>query len=194
MKLHRSRIFMSLTILFLLFSSFFSGSAALATSPNSLFNSTHSSPTGQVDGGSILTIPYNQNPVTIDGSCSEYTLAVAVSFIDGNGQTASVYLMHDTNYLYTCIKAQLGSNPQRYASLYLDPNGNGSNYIYAQQDDFAFHTALNGALTSFQGSGIANGYLPDPSLDQYVLTAAQISDGDGFEYRLDLHGLDFGYN
>jgi hypothetical protein len=93
-----------------------------------------------------------------------------------------------------CISAQPGSNPERFASLYLDPNGDGSNYIFAQQNDMAFHTSTTGALTSLRGSGVANGYQPDPSLDQYIQTAADLSNGDGFEYRLDLHGLEFGYN
>jgi hypothetical protein len=191
---HRSRIFSYLTILVLISSSLFSASNAIARPTDSPSNSINSFPANEVDGGGILTIPFDQTPVTIDGSCDEYTGAVTITFIDGNGQTAIVFLMHDPKYLYVCIKAQAGINPDRFASLYLDPKGDGSNYIYAQQDDFAFHDSLTGALTSFRGSGIANGYLPDPSLDEYVLTAANIVGGDGFEYRLDLHGLDFGYN
>lgn len=194
MALHRSRILASLSILILVFSTFFSGSTAFAGLPNPLSNSINSSPAGQVDSGGILSIPLNQTTPTIDGSCTEYAGGVSETFDDGNGKSGIVYLMHDGDYLYVCIAAQRGTNPERFASLYLDPNGNGSNYIFAQQDDYAFHTSLTGALTSLRGSGVANGYVPDPSLDPNVQTAANITDFDGFEYRLDLHGLEFGYN
>lgn len=191
---HRSRILSLLTISLLIFGSFFSNSSAIAKPQDSPTHSTNNNPANEVDGGGLLTIPYYQTPPTIDGICSEYAGAVAETFIDGNGQTSTVYLMHNLDYLYVCISAQPGSNPERFASLYLDPNGDGSNYIFAQQNDMAFHTSTTGALTSLRGSGVANGYQPDPSLDQYIQTAADLSNGDGFEYRLDLHGLEFGYN
>ena len=76
----------------------------------------------------------------------------------------------------------------------MDPKGDGSSYIYSQQDDYAFHSSTTGALSSFHGSGVANGYLPDPSLDPFVLTGASTAGGDGFEYRVDLQGLGFGYD
>jgi uncharacterized repeat protein (TIGR01451 family) len=190
----RSRIFTSLTILFLVFSSFFSGSTALASPPKSPTNSINSSPAGQIDSGGILTIPYNQAPPTLDGSCTEYIGAVSQTFTDGNGQPGIVYLMHNNIYLYVCIAAQPGTNPERFASLYLDPDGNGSNYIFAQQDDFAFHTSLTGARTSFRGSGIANGYIVDPSLDPQWAAGVNVgAGGDGFEYRLQFDGLGFGF-
>jgi len=189
-----SKVFTSLTILILIFSSFFSGSSALASSPQSPSNSTNSSPSGQVDGGGILTIPSTQITPTVDGSCTEYAGAATETFTDGNGQSAIVYLMYNGAFMYVCIGAQPGTNPERFASLYLDPNGNGSSYIFAQQDDFAFHDSLTGALTSYRGSGVANGYQPDPTLDPFVQTAASVAGGDGFEYRLSLDGLNFGLN
>jgi len=189
---HRSRIFTYLTILFLLFGSSFTGSTVLASPPNSPSNSNNSAPASQTDGGGILTIPFSQNQPKMDGSCTDYPGAVTRTFMDGNGLSASVFLVHNGLYLYVCIAAQPGTNPERFASLYLDPNGDGSNYIFSQQDDFAFHNSTTGALTSFRGSGVANGYQPDPSLDPFVATNANTSGGDGFEYQVDLHGLDFG--
>ena len=189
---HRSRIFTYLTILFLLFGSLFSGSTALASLPNTTSNSNNSKPAGQVDGGGILTIPYNQNQPQIDGSCTEYAGAASQSFTDGNGKSAIVYLMNNGTYLYVCIAAQPGTNLERFASLYLDPNGDGSSYIFSQQDDYAFHSSTTGALSSFRGSGVANGYLPDPSLDAFVMTAASTTGGDGFEYQVDRHSLEVG--
>ena len=193
MASHRSKILTSLTILFLLSSSFFSGSTALASPPKSASNSINASPSAQVDGGGILTIPYNQTPPTLDGSCTEYAGAVSQTFTDGNGKSGIVYLMHNGVNLYVCIAAQTGTNPERFASLYLDPQGDGSNYIFAQQDDFAFHTSLTGARTSYRGSGVANGYLVDPSLDPQWAAAANVgAGGDGFEYSLQFDGLGFG--
>ena len=191
---HRSRSFTYLTILFLLLGSLFSGSNALASPPNFPSNLINSKPAGQADGGGILSIPYNQNQPSIDGSCTEYAGAASQTFTDGNGKSAIVYLMNNGTYLYVCIAAQPGTNPERFASLYLDPKGDGSSYIYSQQDDYAFHSSTTGALSSFRGSGVANGYLPDPSLDPFVLTGASTAGGDGFEYRVDLQGLGFGYD
>jgi uncharacterized repeat protein (TIGR01451 family) len=190
----RYRIFTSLIILGLLFGSSFSGSFALAGSPKSPSNSPSYPASDHVNGGGILIIPYSQSQPILDGSCTEYAGAVSETFADGNGQSAIVYLIYNGAYLYVCIAAQPGTNAERFASLYLDPNGDGSNYVFTQQDDFAFHNSLTGTLTSFRGSGVANGYLTDPTLDSYVVTAANVgTGGDGFEYRLQFKGLGFGF-
>jgi uncharacterized repeat protein (TIGR01451 family) len=148
----------------------------------------------KTEGGGILTIPLATSLPVIDGLCTEYAGALTATYDDGNSLPGTVYLMHNGAYLYVCVTAQPGTNPERFASLYLDPDGDGSGFVFAQLADLAFHTSLSGALTSYHGSGMPDGYILDPSLDQYVSTAADISAYDGFEYRLDLHGLDFGYN
>ncbi len=192
MARQRSRIFTSIIIVVMLFGSFISSSSSQASSPQSPTNSTISSPSSQVAGGGILLIPSSQTQPTLDGSCTEYAGAISETFTDGSG-TGIVYLMYNGTNLYVCIAAQAGTNLERFASLYLDPNGNGSSYVFAQQDDFALHTSLTGARTSFRGSGVANGYLPDPSLNPLWDAAVNTgTSGDGFEYLLQLKGLGFG--
>ncbi len=152
------------------------------------------SPRDKAGGSGILTIPLATAIPVIDGQCTEYAGALVAYYDDGNSTTGTIYLVHNGGYLYVCVTGQPGTYTERFASLYLDQAGDGSSYIYAQQDDYAFHTSLSGELSSYQGTDMPDGYILDPGLDQYVLTAANLTQFDGFEYRLDLQGLDFGYN
>ena len=60
------------------------------------------------------------------------------------------------------MRANPGTFQERFGSLYLDPQGDGSGYVFAQQDDYALRVNIPGATkSSFNGTGVANGYTPN---------------------------------
>lgn len=144
----------------------------------------------------VLGIPSGKIPHVIDGICGtdEYLEAVEVTFTDGNGKPATVRLVHDGDNLYVCMQAQPGSFDGRFGRLYLDPQGDGSSYVYARQDDLAFQVdVLDSARSSYRGSDVPNGWLSDPTLNPFWEGAATFdAQGETVEYSLSLGRLGFG--
>ena len=136
----------------------------------------------------VLDVPLSGATPTVDGKCNEYATAITQTFTDGNGKNATVYLEYSGGFLYICLQAQPGTFDQRFAAVYLDPQGNGSSYTYAQKDDYGFQVGIkDGATSSYNGTGIG-GYAPDPSLDSLWQGAAAIDPsgaGESAEYALD---------
>lgn len=126
----------------------------------------------------LLDIPLSKTVPTVDGNCQEYAEASVQTFVDGNGSLATVYLMHTGGLLYVCMTAQHGTFPERFASLYLDPQGDGSSYTFAQKDDFSLRIGIGvPGRSSYRGSGVSNGYVEDSSLTDLWAGAAQVSGG-----------------
>ncbi len=144
---------------------------------------TAAPPTTAADG--VLNIPLSTIKTSIDGSCSEYADVTPQTYTDAAGD-AKVYLIHDGTYLYVCVVASPGSNKERFESLYLDPNGDGTSYTFAAKDDYALHVALSDSANStYNGSTIANGYVVNTSragVWDGVSTAN--ANGDTIEYRV----------
>jgi uncharacterized repeat protein (TIGR01451 family) len=116
----------------------------------------------------ILDIPQVQAAPKIDASCSDYSLAFATSFLDGNGKTGTVYTMFLQGILYVCMQAQPGTFANRFARLYLDPQADGSSYVFANKQDFALQLDLNGTgRSSYRGTDVSNGWTLDASLDAF---------------------------
>lgn len=137
---------------------------------------------------SIITIPVAKTVPQIDGVCSEYTEGVVETFADGGGGTGRVYLMYNGGYLYACMQGQPGSFDQRFGSLYLDPQGDGASYIFAQQDDYSLRVGIPGNTdTSMHGTGVANGYVNDSVVGAFW-NGVSTADGklDTVEYRVEL--------
>src|SRR6266545_641920 len=112
--------------------------------------------------GGSLSIPFSQVLPQLDGDCGDYAGAAVQSFADGGGHTGTVFLKHDSTNLYVCMKASPGTFKDRFGSLYLDPQGDGANYEFAQKDDYALHVNIPGTTkSSFNGTGVANGYVPN---------------------------------
>jgi hypothetical protein len=133
--------------------------------------------------------------LTIDGICSqaEYSTSAAYSFVDIGNTVGTVYLVHDESYLYVCMVATKGTFASRFGSLYLDPQGNGTTYTYAQQDDFALRVVIPGNVrSSYRGSGVPNGYVNDPGVDTWWNGAATADKTDMVEYKVNLKA--FGLN
>jgi hypothetical protein len=145
-----------------------------------------------------LNIPEGLVTPTIDGVCnlSEYGTnsgASGYSFLDTGGASATINLMHDANWLYVCMVAPLGSYPDRFASLYLDPQGNGISYTFAQQDDYSLRVKIaDSTQSSFRGSGVIGGWVDAGATVATYWNGAASSDAkfDYAEYRVSLK--DFG--
>jgi hypothetical protein len=143
----------------------------------------------------IFALPGTAPIPIVDGACGvqEYSSGSGYSFFDGPaGGQATVNLVHDSTYLYVCVVAQPGTLASRFASLYLDPQGDGSTYTFARQDDYSLRVNIPGASgsgTAYRGSGVANGYVSDPSIDA-TWWAQQASDNQGkndtAEFRVSL--------
>ena len=139
--------------------------------------------------GAILHIPISQTTPKVDGLCEEYSDAVSQPFSDGAGTTGKVYFKHDGTNLFVCVVATPGHNKERFESLYLDPQGDGSTYTFAASDDYALHVNLSSANASFHGTGVANGYAADATIPafwngSYALTPT--GGNESFEYRISI--------
>jgi hypothetical protein len=146
---------------------------------------SRSAPTSPAGGG-IISIPPATTAPKIDGNCGEYTEAVSFPWADGGtSANAKVYLMYHGNFLYVCMEGIQGNkatDSTRFGSLYLDPQGNGMSYTYAQQDDYAMHVQINNsALSSFHGTDVANGYVTDSFIPTFWTGQAAISAASGKE-------------
>jgi uncharacterized repeat protein (TIGR01451 family) len=141
------------------------------------------------DAGGPLTIPLFKPPVPqIDGKCTEYTDTVGQPFDDGGGKKGTVFLKHDGTDLYVCMQAQPGTFTERFGSLYLDPQGDGAGYEFAKEDDYALRVNIPGTTRkSFHGTGVANGYVADSSVDAFWTGAATTGpEGDTVEWQVSL--------
>lgn len=183
------KVFRFVLLIFILSSLSFT--TTTAAPPNAAENSSstaHSNIASPLDSN-ILNIPLSNTAPIIDGQCNEYATAATQTFTDGNGKDATVYLEYSGGFLYVCLQAQSGTFDQRYAAVYLDPQGDGSSYTYAQKDDYGFHLGIkDGTKTSFQGTG-GGGYAVDASLDALWQGAAATNPsgaGETAEFALDV--------
>ena len=151
----------------------------------------------------IIDVPVVASQVTVDGICDtgkEYAKALVETFKDGNGQNATVYLFSNGSQLYVCMQAQVGSDAAINGRVYLDPQGDGSGYTFANQGDDGFRLNLNPttvppAKTSFSGSGVINGWVVNTGLDSGWSGAATKPVGaamETYEFALSQKILNFG--
>lgn len=144
----------------------------------------------------ILDIPNGKFPPFIDGKCTpnEYQDALQLSFLDGNGAPATVWLLYNGDNFYVCLQAQPGAFPARFARVYLDPQGDGVSYLYASKGDFAFQVNfLDNTRSSYRGSDVPNGWTLDPALTSFWEGYATSDElGDVVEYSLSTGRLGFG--
>lgn len=142
--------------------------------------------------GKPLRIPVTKTPPTVDGSCADQVYSSAglsESYADLLGKPGTVYLIHNGSALYVCIIAQPGTFGSRFASVYLDPQGDGSSYEYAQKDDYALRVAIaGGANTSFNGNTNPNGYQTNNVIGGFWNGASTIvpQQQESIEYRIEL--------
>jgi len=140
----------------------------------------------------IPELPEGSTPPTLDGACgkSEYYGGLITGFTDGPSGTGTgiVYLLHDATNLYMCIQSPVGTDSARFDSLYLDPQGDGSTYTFANPNDFSLRLDFDGNKNTFVGDGAANGWtdVSDPDNNLWKGLATTGSSGDVAEYLLPL--------
>jgi uncharacterized repeat protein (TIGR01451 family) len=148
----------------------------------------------------ILTIPTTGASISVDGFCdttAEYANAQIKTFMDGNGKSGTVYLIANADMLYVCMYAQQGVLAARFGRVYLDPQGDGSNYVFANQGDDAFQVNITSPnRSSYIGNNNPNGWTTASELDGFWTGLSTISaDGmETIEYGLQLGALGFGNN
>jgi len=150
----------------------------------------------------IVDVPVVNTQPTIDGFCDtgkEYNKSLVETFVDGNGQNATVYIFSDSSNLYICMQAQVASFPDVFGRVYLDPQADGNSYLFANQGDDGFRINLSAkpSTVSYIGSGIANGWTENSGLDAGWSGAAAKPVGaqiETYEWSLDLKSLNFGLN
>lgn len=135
----------------------------------------------------VLDIPIGQ--AAVDGECAEYGSAAKETITYPDGSTATVYLQHDGSNLFVCLDAPSGTYADRFASLYLDPQGDGAGYVFAQKDDYGLWVEdIPGVLRrTVTGTGIANGWVGSAAYNGYWDgVATVVADRDIVEWRADL--------
>jgi uncharacterized repeat protein (TIGR01451 family) len=172
MNLRNPRIHVILSVMFTLVLTLGVNQArqvdAAVISSNTKQINTRFQPNSPSDIPGVLGIPLMTGKPAVDGVCSvdEYAGTLVQTFLDGNGQTSTVYIGHNGFDLYICMQAQPGTFIDRFGSLYLDPQGDGSSYTYAQKDDYSLRVNIPGTTrTSYNGTGVANGYVLNSSLN-----------------------------
>ncbi len=151
-------------------------------------------------GANVFVIPpaVTGSP-KLDGICDEYPgLGAAVqTFSDGGGAIGKIYFIYTADLLYVCMKGALGTFQSRFGRLYVDPQADGSSYVYANQADLGFRVNIPGtARSSYRGNSNPNGWTLDPTLDGtwdgVAKTGVGAPTGDSVEYALQYHALNFG--
>lgn len=101
-----------------------------------------------------LIIPTDTATIQVDGQCqaAEYGRALAVEYVDVEGNLATLRLQHDTEHIYLCVEAPPGRFPLRFFGLYLDTDNGREKY--ASEDDYALQINIaTGITTTLQGTG-----------------------------------------
>lgn len=136
----------------------------------------------------VLDIPPTQLTPEIEGDCAEYEgVAAERTFNYADGSTGTVYLMHNSGILYVCMEGQQGSFERRFGSVYLDPQGDGATYTFAEKDDYGLYTEIvNQGRNTVMGSGVADGWVDaSATFDQFWFgTGADTGAGDAVEWRI----------
>lgn len=170
---------LSLTVLLLM-----STLALLILAPASA-RSQPATPDGAAAETGVLEIPL-VNEADVDANCGEYGQAAMATFQDANGVTGAVYLQHDSSNLYVCMEGAAGTFSDRFASVYLDPQGDGASYDFARQDDYGLWVDIPGpGRRTMAGTSVANGWVAAPGMDGAWQASAQTSEaGDVAEWRI----------
>ena len=132
----------------------------------------------------IIDIPPTAGGIKIDGDCTDsgYTGALAETFTDGNGKPATVYLTANADLLYICMVAQPGVFDTRFGRVYLDPQGDGSGYVFADKGDDAFQVDITGKVQSSfigGGGGPPTSWIRETGLDTFLTGASALNVGGG---------------
>ncbi len=143
----------------------------------------------------ILNIPQTDVPIKVDGQCNDaaYASAFSQTFTDGGG-SGTVLIVHTATKLIICMIGTAGTFSQRSGAVYLDPQGDGNTYTYAEKNDFRLQVGiLSGANTSYQGTGVADGYVTDAAVAGFWSGSATADPkSDIVEYEIDLASFALG--
>jgi len=143
----------------------------------------------------ILNIPQTDVPIKVDGQCNDaaYASAFSQTFTDGGG-SGTVLMVHTATKLIICMIGTAGTFSQRSGAVYLDPQGDGNTYTYAEKNDFRLQVGiLSGANTSYQGTGVADGYVTDAAVAGFWSGSATADPkSDIVEYEIDLASFAIG--
>lgn len=175
------RSLFSLTVLLLVLT----GSLLLLTPASAV--SQEATPGGAPEEAAVLSIPL-VNEADVDADCGEYGQAAMVTFDYADGTVANVYMQHDSSNLYVCMEGAPGSFDDRFASVYLDPQGDGAGYTFARQDDYGLWVDIPGPdRRTMNGTNVAGGWVPAPGMDSAWQASAQTSAaGDVAEWQVQL--------
>lgn len=143
----------------------------------------------------VADIPPTQLEPEVDGDCAEYEgIALTDTFTYADGNSATVYLAHNNGILFVCMEGETGTFDDRFASVYLDPQGDGAAYTFAQEDDYGLYVDIPDAgRHTVQGSGVADGWVNSPAQDGYWSGVGVVTDpGDAAEWQISTGRFDIG--
>ena len=136
-------------------------------------------------GTAQTVIPYSANPPTIDGSCSEYTDALTLTFSEqsatSNGipETATVGIL-------LCLHDGQSPAPMPAGLLRFTWHSDNGKEAVSQSEDLSLRVdILTDNASAYRGTGVANGYVTDPSITGWT-AAASSGNNDTTEWKIPL--------
>lgn len=121
----------------------------------------------------------------VDGNCADYAPASALPMVDGNNQpVADVFLVHNIDNLFVCVRAIPGQLYEHWIEVYLDPNGDGTTYTYAQPNDWGLRLqVINTTASNEVGNGQGQ-YLAMPMVDDWQGQATTTAQSESAEFGI----------
>ena len=133
-----------------------------------------------------IVIPESDLSISLDGQCDEgeeYARASTFPYLDARGVEGAVYLQHDADAIYVCVRGAPGRNSTRSFGLYVDTDLGRTKY--ADANDYGLRVMLEtGDATTVVGTGEPNNVYTPTVLNRWK-AAATTGNFDGVEYLID---------
>ena len=137
------------------------------------------------------------NPPAIDGYCQEavYGQGYFYRFALRGNDTANGYLMQDDDWLYICGTYSGGFPMEGRLSIYLDPQGDGGLYPFANQGDYQLRLDLSTGETDILIGNGSDGYIiaADDHQNDWLSAMPRLENPQVlFEFAIRLQGFAIG--
>lgn len=132
-----------------------------------------------------IVIARTTNTLGVDGNCADYDPASALLMVDANqNKIADVFLVHNIDKLFVCVRAIPGQLYEHWIEVYLDPNGDGAAFTYAQPNDWGLRVqVVNAAPSNEVGDGQGQ-YLTMPLVADWQGQATSTAQSETAEFGI----------
>jgi len=132
-----------------------------------------------------IVIARTANMLVVDGNCADYDPASALNMVDDNHQkVADVFLVHNADQLFVCVRATPGTLYEHWIEVYLDPNNDGALFNYAQPDDWGLRVQIINAAPSNESGDGHGQYLAIPLVNVWQGQASITAQSETAEFGI----------